>query len=145
MFVSISIETFRKYPAVENLQRIAEQDYKVPGTKHVIEKGTSVVIPVYGLHHDPDIYPNPEQFIPERFTEENIKKRHQFTFLPFGEGPRVCIGVRFGQMQTRLGIVTILKNYKLSRARNTPDTIKLLPNALVLAPSEPIILKVENL
>lgn len=133
------------YPAVENLQRVSENDYKVAGTKHVIEKGTSVIIPVYGIHHDPNIYPNPEEFIPERFTEENMKKRHQFTFLPFGEGPRVCIGMRFGQMQTRLGLVTMLKNYKWSPGRDTPDKIKLLSNALVVAPSKLIHLKVENL
>lgn len=45
-----------------------------------------------GLHHDPEYYPNPEKFDPERFSEENKSKRPAYTYLPFGDGPRICIG-----------------------------------------------------
>ena len=51
-----------------------------------------VWVPVYGIHRDPDIYFNPEIFDPERFTEENVKERHISHYLPFGAGPRNCIG-----------------------------------------------------
>lgn len=51
-----------------------------------------VVIPIYGLHHDPDHYPDPETFNPDRFMDENKRTRHPYTYLPFGEGPRACIG-----------------------------------------------------
>lgn len=61
-------------------------------TDFCIPKGTSVAIPVFGLHRDSNIYPNPEKFDPERFSEENIKTRHPYVYLPFGEGPRICIG-----------------------------------------------------
>lgn len=54
--------------------------------------GMRVVIPIYGLHHDPDHYPDPEAFNPDRFMDENKRTRHPYTYLPFGEGPRACIG-----------------------------------------------------
>ena len=57
-----------------------------------MEKGTIVTIPVIALHHDPKYYPEPERFDPERFSEEENQKRHHYVYLPFGEGPRICIG-----------------------------------------------------
>jgi cytochrome P450 family 6 len=66
--------------------------YQIPGTDIVLEKGILTVIPVLALHHDPKYYPDPERFDPERFSEEENAKRHQYVYLPFGEGPRICIG-----------------------------------------------------
>jgi cytochrome P450 family 6 len=58
----------------------------------MVEKGTRIMIPVMALHHDPKHYPDPERFDPERFSEVEKKKRPHFSYLPFGEGPRNCIG-----------------------------------------------------
>lgn len=74
------------------LNRICTEEIQLETTDIRIPKGTSVMIPVYGLHRDPDIYPDPDKFDPERFSEENIKTRHPYAYLPFGEGPRICIG-----------------------------------------------------
>jgi cytochrome P450 len=52
----------------------------------------TTVIPVYALHHDPKYYPEPERFDPERFNEDEKANRHRYVYLPFGEGPRICIG-----------------------------------------------------
>lgn len=57
-----------------------------------MKKDTHVHISVLGLHRDPEYYPNPDVFDPERFNEENKIARPQFTYLPFGDGPRICIG-----------------------------------------------------
>jgi cytochrome P450 len=57
-----------------------------------VEKGTKLLVPILGLHHDSKYYPDPERFDPERFSEEEKRKRPKFSYLPFGEGPRMCIG-----------------------------------------------------
>lgn len=76
------------------LTRQCIQDYKVPNTDAIIEKGTTVIIPTYGLNYDEEYYPNPENFDPERFSTENKHARSSYTHLPFGEGPRLCIGIK---------------------------------------------------
>lgn len=67
---------------------MAQANYKVPDTQITIEKGMSVVIPVYAIHHDSNYYPEPEKYDPQRFTPEETKKRHPMSWLAFGEGPR---------------------------------------------------------
>ncbi|KAL0127794.1 hypothetical protein PUN28_003203 [Cardiocondyla obscurior] len=85
-------ETLRKYPPVMYLTRKPITNYTFEGTKIDIRKGQQVIIPTYAIHHDPNIYPNPEVFDPERFTPENMKQRNPMYHLPFGDGPRNCIG-----------------------------------------------------
>lgn len=89
-------ESLRKYPLVPFLDRECGRDWKFPdSTEHsnvTLPRGTATYIPVYGIHHDPQYYADPQRFDPERFTQENVKKRHQFTYLPFGGGLRICLG-----------------------------------------------------
>lgn len=88
-------ETLRKHPPFPAVPRVCNKSYKIPHTDITLEKGTMVHISVQGVHRDPDYYPDPEKFDPDRFNEENKAKRHPYTFLAFGEGPRVCIGNKF--------------------------------------------------
>ena len=74
------------------MDRVCVKDYNIPGTDIVIDKGCKVVIPMYAIHHDPQYYPDPNNFDPDRFLEENVKSRPGNTYMPFGEGPRLCIG-----------------------------------------------------
>jgi cytochrome P450 family 6 len=126
-------ETLRKYPPVPGLNRICTKDYKVPGSNIMIKKDTKVWIPVLGLQRDPEFYPDPEKFDPERFSEENKNERHPYTFIPFGEGPRVCIGLRFGMMQTKVGLSILLKNYKFSVSSKTTVPLQLDPRSFIMS------------
>lgn len=89
---TFSSETLRKYPPVPFLNRKCIKDYKIPDSDVVLESGTNVLISVFGLHHDPKHHPEPETFNPDRFSEENKGTIKGFTHIPFGEGPRNCIG-----------------------------------------------------
>jgi cytochrome P450 family 6 len=88
----IFAETMRIYPNASVLTRECTKRYTIPDTNVQIEVGDLVTIPVYGMHHNKEYFPNPELFDPDRFTEEAKKTRPQFSYLPFGEGPRKCIG-----------------------------------------------------
>nr|CAD7256497.1 unnamed protein product [Timema shepardi] len=85
-------ETLRKYPTIPILERKCTKPFTFPGTDYLMKKGDKLSIPAYAIQHDPKYYPDPERFDPERFTEEAKQSRHPFTYLPFGEGPRICIG-----------------------------------------------------
>lgn len=85
-------ETLRKYPPISCLNRECRKDYRIPGTSVTVERGTLVVLSVLGLHRDPDHYSEPEKFDPSRFSDSEKSERNGFAYLPFGEGPRACIG-----------------------------------------------------
>ncbi|XP_011875039.1 PREDICTED: probable cytochrome P450 6a14 isoform X2 [Vollenhovia emeryi] len=104
-------ETLRKYPPIPFLNRICTKDIALPMNIN-LPKGTSITIPVLGFHRDPSIYPDPDKFDPERFNADVVADRHPYAYLPFGEGPRVCIGARFGYIQTKVGLVSLLSRYK---------------------------------
>lgn len=136
-------ETLRKYPPSIVLKRCAQIDYEIPDTDLVIEKGVTVLIPVFAIHHDSNYYPDPEKFDPNRFTAEETKKRHPMTWLPFGEGPRNCIAARFAMMQIRVGIISLLRNFKFSPCNDTPIPMDFGTAPNVLSPKNRIRLNVE--
>lgn len=79
------------YPLVAFLQRKCTKPFQIPDTKYTVETGTHIIIPLYSLHHDQKYYPDPQTFDPERFAEGRTLRKG--TYLPFGDGPRICIGM----------------------------------------------------
>lgn len=77
-------EALRKYPPLPILDREALDDYKIPNSNLTLPKGTPVYISLYGLHYDPEYFPEPQKFIPERFTSEAKEERRSGVYLPFG-------------------------------------------------------------
>ncbi|CAD7079487.1 unnamed protein product [Hermetia illucens] len=138
-------ETLRKYPSVPFLIRSTVRDYTVPDSKIVIEKGTLLFIPVHSIQHDPEIYTSPELFDPERMSAEQIKSRHPMSFLAFGDGPRNCIGMRFGKMQTKIGLIALLKHYRFSTCSKTPNPILFDPKKGVLTSKDGIFLDIKKI
>lgn len=84
-------EALRKYPPLPFLDREAMADYKVPNSNLIIKKGTPIIIPMIGLHYDPEYFPEPEKFDPERFAD-NRSQIKSCTYIPFGDGPHTCVG-----------------------------------------------------
>ncbi|XP_064551997.1 uncharacterized protein LOC135437852 [Drosophila montana] len=138
-------ETLRKYPVLPHLVRRTTNAYNVPESSLVLEPGTRVMIPVHSIHHDPDIYPDPESFDPSRFEPEAILSRHQFAYLPFGNGPRACIGERFGLMQVKIGIVTLLRHYQFRSTQRTQIPLKFSKKNFLIATESGIHLQMERL
>lgn len=139
-------ETLRLYPPVFNLIRKCTKEWKLPGTDIVIEKGVGVAIPAFAMQRDPKYYPNPEQFQPERFNAENSagKTFVNRPYMPFGEGPRVCIGQRLGKMQTKVGLLLLLQNFKFNLSGNTLQPLKISPKNVLFAPVGGLELKVSR-
>lgn len=138
-------ETLRLYPPADALHRISVDDYNFPDTPYTINKDMLCIIPIFAIQRDPRYYPNPEKFDPDRFTDEEVAKRHPFTYLPFGGGPRMCIGMRFGLMQLRIGIVALLQKFKLSHTASTPSKPKFKPFGQTLSMDGGVWIKFEKL
>ena len=93
-------ESMRVYPPVPAIGRAVVADEEVCG--YMLKKGRSTVINIAGLHHHPDYWENPSAFIPERFTTFDLKGDNRFVFMPFGAGPRICIGNNFAMLEMQL-------------------------------------------
>ncbi|XP_072392645.1 cytochrome P450 6a2-like [Diabrotica undecimpunctata] len=138
-------ESLRMHPTASEIGRICNSEYNIPGTDLVIEKGVRVIVPILALHRNSDHYPDPDVFDPERFDEENKAKRHPFAYIPFGEGPRMCIASRLGLLQTKVGIVAIVKNFSVTLNKKTQLPIKYAANAVVTSVAGGIWLNLQSL
>ena len=102
-------EGLRLYPPFWMIDRMAVADDRVGDL--VIPSGSMVIVYVYGAHHAPRHWHSPEEFDPERFTKEEMKQRTPFTFLPFGGGPRVCIGQHYAMLQILMILSELIRRY----------------------------------
>ncbi len=105
-------ESMRLYPPAASVGREPVRDIQLGG--YTIPKGALLTLSIYGLHRNPKVFTNPEAFDPERFSPENEKNIPRYGYLPFGAGPRVCIGNSFAMMEARLILATMVQQAGLA-------------------------------
>ena len=132
-------ESLRKYPPAVRLARVASQKYQLRDTEITLDKGSNVNILVYAIHHNEEYYPSPDKFKPERFLPENRDQIKPFTYLPFGSGPRNCVGMRFALLEAKLALAKIITKYKFVKSKNTQVPLTFLPNRVILTPKSIIV------
>ncbi|XP_038211821.1 cytochrome P450 9e2-like [Zerene cesonia] len=124
-------EVVRLWPPVASLDRICTKDYNLgkpnkEATKdYIIRKGEVIAIPVWAIHHDPQYFPEPEKFDPDRFSDHNKDLIKPMTYMPFGVGPRNCIGSRFALCELKMLIYHILLHFELSPSERTSIPAKI--------------------
>ncbi|XP_031629073.1 probable cytochrome P450 6d5 [Contarinia nasturtii] len=138
-------ETLRKYPVLPMINRKCVKEYRIPGTDNVIEEGVEVYMSVIGMHRDEQFYDEPNKFDPMRLDDEVGKNLVNRPYIPFGDGPRNCIGMRLGKLQTKVGLISMLQNfnYELDERHKGGD-LEFDPRHFLLQPSEDIFLRVSK-
>ncbi|XP_072395743.1 cytochrome P450 6k1-like isoform X2 [Diabrotica undecimpunctata] len=124
-------ESLRMYPVLPFYERKCNEDYHVPNSEVIIEKGKAVLISSYAFHMDEKYFPNPNIFDPERFRHK-IDHTNGIFYMPFGEGPRKCLGGRLGKLTTKIAVLLTVINFEITPCDRTPEHIEFEPKSLVL-------------
>ncbi|CAL7940665.1 unnamed protein product [Xylocopa violacea] len=127
-------ESLRLYPSVYFISREMEEDIKL--NDYLIPKKTMVNIHIYDIHRDPQYWPNPNVFDPDRFLPENCQGRNPYSYIPFSAGPRNCIGQKFAMLELKSTLAHLLNNFILEPVDYLKNVSMTLD--LVLRPSHPI-------
>ena len=112
-------ESLRRHVPVSTLERVCTKDYPVPNSKVVIKKGEFVRLNNIGIMLDPEIYPDPLDFKPERFLKENSTNRNPYSFLTFSLGPRNCIGMRFSMYEMKCCVSNLVSKFRFVPCEKT--------------------------
>ncbi|XP_063856584.1 cytochrome P450 3A11-like [Scylla paramamosain] len=132
-------ESLRLYPPATMIERLCTKSYRLPGTDLIMKPGNLVQFPTWSIHHDPNNWPDPEAFIPDRFMPENKGNIKPFTHLPFGMGPRNCIAMRFALMEAKVALSKLLLEVELEVAPGHEEMVLETVNGL-LRPKEGVML-----
>ena len=109
----------RRHPPIAALERVCTKDYAVPNSNIVLRKGDLVRLGNIGICFDPEVYPTPMEYNPERFLKENSSNINPYSFLAFSLGPRNCIGMRFSMYEMKICISNLVSNFRLVPCEKT--------------------------
>ncbi|CAG2107870.1 unnamed protein product, partial [Medioppia subpectinata] len=136
-------ETLRHYPVGLRPMREAMEDVVLcngnDGSTIKIDKGLIVELPLYAIHHDEDYYPDPFAFKPDRFLPENRHNIKPYTYLPFGSGPRNCIGMRFAMLSMKLVVAKMVQQFRVYRVPDTDVPVVFTPGRNLLMPDRLVV------
>jgi cytochrome P450 len=134
-------ETMRLYPSAPFLGRLTVADDEVLG--HPVAAGTTVVVPPWTVHRHPDVWPDPLCFDPSRFTPEAEHRRHRYAWMPFGGGPRACIGQHFSMVEAVLALALVLREHRVTALADTAHVG--VSSLITLFPTEPVLARVTRI
>lgn len=133
-------ETSRLHPGAPSTFRVCTNEYKFPNGLTLLP-GNSVIIPIYALQRDPNNFPNPLSFNPGRFDEPITPG----TYLPFGDGPRICIGMRFAMMEMKFALSKLLLNYNIQLSKSTETPVRMSPRGFLNIPLNEVKFKITKI
>ena len=135
----VFLEAMRLYPPAPILARTPVSDVRL-GTE-LIPKDTPVYIPIYAIHRHTALWDHPDRFDPDRFGHDAVRARHRYTYIPFGAGPRICIGMSFALTEAVAILATLLQSVRL---RLRPDYVPELKMRATLRPAAGMPMLVER-
>ncbi|KAF4525161.1 hypothetical protein B566_EDAN014752, partial [Ephemera danica] len=113
-------EALRLYPSVPFIERSLKTDEILDN--NAVPGGTTISVNLFIIHRDPEFWPDPEKFDPDRFLPENMQNRHPYAYIPFSAGPRNCIGQKFALLEEKVVVSTVLRRFRVEAAQTLEDT-----------------------
>ncbi|XP_067674794.1 cytochrome P450 3A5-like [Haliotis asinina] len=135
-------ETLRLYPAVTGVSRNVAETVTIKG--YTFPKGCSVTFPPLAIHRDPELYPDPDSFKPDRWLQKS--EMDPMNYLPFGHGPRQCVGMRLAQVEMKMALARILKKIQFVASEDTLPYVgmdNITIHSGILTPKKPILVKIK--
>lgn len=131
-------ETMRLYPLIPITLRTSKTEYHFSG--NCIPKNAFIIISIYDLHRNPNVYSCPDTFDPERHMSDDSLNEGSFSFIPFGKGIRTCIGFRYAMMVIKITVLYIMRNFYVE---SYPEDLTIISNAIFLETEEAIKIKLK--
>lgn len=129
-------ESQRLYTSGGVMGKVCTKEFELEGSDGLrcrVQPGTEILISVFALHRDPRYWRDPDVFDPDRFAADRKAEIEKYAFLPFSEGPRMCVGTRMALLQVKACLATIIKIYTLEISRKTQEPLKMEPGSFLTA------------
>ncbi|XP_024891922.1 cytochrome P450 4g1-like, partial [Temnothorax curvispinosus] len=134
-------ETIRIFPPIPLIARQVTEDLKIGEV--TLPKGTNIVIPIFKMHRNKKYWPNPLKFDPDRFLPERTKSQSYY-YIPFSDGPRNCIGMKYAMMSMKVILATLVRTFVFKVNKSVEiDEIK-LKFRTILSTEKPLKVKIEK-